>query len=100
MSVFGDVMPKNKVVSGRNMVPALGADVLEALVRIAIVEKCAALNAITPLRLVMSIFGNFMRKNKVVSGRNVVAAVGADVLEILVRVTVEKEPRTLNAITP
>ena len=57
-------MRKNKVESGRNMVAPLGADVLEALVRISIEEKCAALNTKAPKRLMVGVFSDVVRETK------------------------------------
>src|SRR6516165_6804794 len=72
----------------------------EALVRIPIPEKRGACYAVTPMRLVVSVFSNFMGENEVVSCWHVFAALGANTLEAFVRIPVEKQSSALQAVMP
>src|SRR6516165_507968 len=82
------------------MPATFGADILETLIRVSVKEQSAALYAVPPVPLVVRILSNIVRQEKVESGRYMPATFGADILETLIRVSVEEQSTALYAVPP
>src|SRR6266849_5849489 len=95
-----NVVRDGEVESGRDMRATFGADILGILIRVTVKEQSTALYTVPPVRLLVRGLCNVVLDGEVESGRDMRATFGADILEILVRVTVKEQSTALYAVPP